>query len=110
RGVGSAAARERLAGVAPLVRQGVALSSALERTSGFPPAVARLAAVGEASGALGAMLARGGRLEEEAAMHRIEAIGRMAGPVLIVLLGGMVGLLMAGLLSGVTELGEAALR
>jgi len=43
-------------------------------------------------------------------MRRIEAFGRMAGPVLIVLLGGMVGLLMAGLLSGVTELGEAALR
>jgi hypothetical protein len=28
--------------------------------------------------------------------------------VLIVLLGGLVGLLMAGLLSGVTQLGEAA--
>lgn len=110
RGVGSPTARERLADLAPMVRQEVALSTALERVRGFPSAAARLAAVGEASGALGQMLARGGQLEEEAAMRRIEGLGRMVGPALIVFLGGMVGLLMAGLLSGVAELGEAALR
>lgn len=110
RGVASPTARERLAGLAPTVRQGLALSTALERVRGFPTSAARLAAVGEASGALGQMLARGGRLEEEEAMRRIEAFGRMAGPVLIVLLGGVIGLLMAGLLSSVAELGEAALR
>ncbi|WP_158285838.1 MULTISPECIES: hypothetical protein [unclassified Caulobacter] len=37
-------------------------------------------------------------------MRRIEAIGRMARAVLIALLGGTIRLVMAGLLSGVTDL------
>ncbi|EJL26956.1 hypothetical protein PMI01_04006, partial [Caulobacter sp. AP07] len=43
-------------------------------------------------------------------MRDIEAAARLLGPALIVLLGGLIGLMMAGLLSGVTELGQAALN
>jgi len=110
RSVRQTTARDRLAPVAHAVRQGVSLPSALERVKGFPTAIVRLAAVGEASGALGAMIARAGRLEESAAVRRIEAFGRILGPALIVLLGGLIGLLMAGLLSGVSRLGETALQ
>lgn len=110
RSVRSKSARERLAPVAQAVRQGRSLSAALETIRGFPSAVVRLAAVGEASGALGPMLARAGRLEEAAAVRRIEAVGRLLGPGLIVLLGGLIGLLMAGLLSSVSQLGQAALQ
>jgi len=110
RGVNSKVARSRLEPVAQAVRQGQSLSVALQAVAGFPGAITRLAAVGEASGALGSMLARSGKLEEQAAIRRIEAGARMLGPILIVGLGGMIGLLMAGLLSGVTELGQAALR
>ena len=53
---------------------------------------------------------RSGQLEEEAAVRDIEAAARLLGPALIVLLGGLIGLMMAGLLSGVTELGQAALN
>ncbi len=56
------------------------------------------------------MLARAGELEEEAALRRIEAAGRLIGPALIVVLGGVIGLLMGGLLSGVTQIGDSALR
>jgi len=110
RGVSSKLARQRLEPVALAVRQGQSLSIALQGVAGFPGAITRLAAVGEASGALGPMLARSGRLEEQAAIRRIEAGARMLGPILIVSLGAMIGLLMGGLLSGVTELGQAALR
>lgn len=68
----------------------------------------RLTAIGEASGSLGPMLARAGALEEAAAIRRIEAVGRLLGPMLIVALGAIVGLLIASLLSGVSGLGEAA--
>jgi type II secretory pathway component PulF len=54
------------------------------------------------------MLARAGALEEAAAIRRIEAVGRLLGPMLIVALGAIVGLLIASLLSGVSGLGEAA--
>jgi general secretion pathway protein F len=76
----------------------------------FPRAVTRLAAVGEATGALGTMVGRAGRLEEEAAVRRIEAAARLLGPVMIVLLGGLIGLMMGGLLSGVTDLGSAVME
>lgn len=108
RAVRSGEARKRLEPVAQAVRQGILLSAALEKVGGFPAAIIRLCAVGEATGALGAMLIRAGRLEEQSALRRIEQGSRLLGPALIVLLGGLVGLLMAGLLSGVSQLGEAA--
>lgn len=109
RAVGSPLARQRLEPVLRDVRQGESLSNALERVRGFPDAIARLTAVGEATGALGPMLTRAGRLEEETAIRRIEQVGQILGPALIVGLGGLVGLLMASLLSGVSQLGGAAL-
>jgi type II secretory pathway component PulF len=56
------------------------------------------------------MLARAGKLEEDAAIRRMEAFGRVLGPALIVLLGAFIGTLMAGLLSGVSQIGDTALQ
>lgn len=109
RAVGSPLARRRLEPVLHDVRQGESLSTALEGVKGFPSAISRLAAVGEATGSLGPMLTRAGRLEEETAIRRIEQVGQILGPALIVGLGGLVGLIMASLLSGVSSLGGAAL-
>lgn len=109
RSVRSKSARRRLDPLVPAVRQGQSLSQALTTVRGFPPSVVRLAAVGEASNALGQMLSKGGKLEEDAAMRRIETFGRIAGPALIVLLGLMLGVLMGGLLSGVSQMGQSAL-
>jgi type II secretory pathway component PulF len=110
RSVQSSAARGRLEPVAQAVRQGQSLSAALESVKPFPDSVVRLAAVGEATGALGPMLARAGKIEEDAAIRRIEAAGRLLGPLLIVALGGLIGMMMAGLLTGVSQLGETALQ
>lgn len=109
RAVGSPLVRKRLEPVLHEVRQGVSLSTALEHVKGFPSAISRLAAVGEATGSLGPMLTRAGRLEEETAIRRIEQVGQILGPALIVGLGGLVGMIMASLLSGVSSLGGAAL-
>jgi type II secretory pathway component PulF len=109
RSVSSKAAQRRLAGVAASVRQGQTLSDALSAVRGFPPAIIRLVAVGEASNAVGELLLRGGKLEEDAALRRIEAMGRLAGPALIIIMGAFLGLLMGGLLSGLSQVGEAVL-
>lgn len=109
RSVRSAFARRRLEPIVQEVRQGQSLSRVLERVVGFPQSIWSLAAVGEASGSLGPMLVRSGKLEEEAALDRIEAVGQLIGPALIIALGGLVGLLMAGLLSGVSQLGQSTL-
>lgn len=109
RSVRSRGAMRRLEPVIQAVRQGQSLSAALATVKGFPPALVRLAAVGEATNSLGSMLARGGTLEEDTAMRRIESLGRMAGPALIVILGLILGVLMGGLLSGVSQMGQDAL-
>jgi type II secretory pathway component PulF len=110
RGIRSDLAKTRLQIVLQQVRQGVSLSQALQDVKGFPATIVRLVSVGETTGALGRMLQRSGKLEEDAAVRDIEAAARLLGPALIVLLGGLIGLMMAGLLSGVTELGQAALN
>ena len=110
RSLRSEGARHRLEPIVAAVRQGQTLSGALESVDGLPPAIARLAAVGEATGSLGPMLLRAGKLEEQAALARIERLGQLLGPMLIVGLGGVVGLLMATLLSGVSDLGQSALE
>lgn len=110
RGVRSDLAKDRLQVVLQQVRQGVSLSQALQDVKGFPQTIVRLVSVGESTGALGRMLQRSGKLEEDAAVRDTEAAARLLGPALIVLLGGLIGLMMAGLLSGVTELGQAALN
>lgn len=99
-------AASRLEAAAAKVRQGQLLSAGLDGVQGFPDAIVRMCAVGESSGSLGLMLSKAGRLEEEEAFRRIETVGRLLGPVLIVILGGLVGTLMAALLSGLSQVGQ----
>lgn len=105
----SGIARRSLEPVLKAVRQGESLSVALAAVRAFPQSISRLTAIGEQSGALGPMLVRAGRYEEKAALRAVESSARILGPLLIVLLGGVTGLLMAGLLSGISGLGDAAL-
>ncbi|HYE47270.1 MAG TPA: type II secretion system F family protein [Caulobacter sp.] len=109
RSLRSPTARRRLERLGHSVRQGEQLSVALGSVPGFPESIVRLARIGEETGAVGPMLLRAGRIEERTSLRRIEAAGRVLGPLLIVILGGLIGLLMAGLLSGVSGLGETAL-
>jgi general secretion pathway protein F len=103
-------ARQRLAPIPAAVREGERLSTAIGQVPGMPEGVAALAEIGEETGQLGALLEQAGRLEEARALKRIDAMGKLLGPIMIVVLGGLVGLLMAGLLSGVSSLGAEALE
>lgn len=105
----SKGARRRLEPVGQAVRQGEFLSDALGQVRNFPPAIVRLTAVGEASNTVGSLLMRSGKMAEDASLARIETLGRIAGPALIILLGMLLGVLMAGLLSGVSQMGQPML-
>ena len=108
RSLGNAEARKRLDIVVTLIRQGRALSEALRQVKGFPQSIVKLTEVGEASSALGPMLARAGEREETAALVRIDKYAKVLGPLLIVALGAMIGGLMAGVLTALTDIGSAA--
>jgi type II secretory pathway component PulF len=101
-------AQERLDGAAAQVREGVAVSQALASCRGMPPTAVRLAAIGEEAGRLGPMLERAGRLERSKAMRRIRFVSQWLGPLLIIGLGGLIGLIMAGLLSSLSSLADTA--
>ncbi len=101
-------ARERLDVVVASVRQGRQLSESLRQVKGFPKPVIKLCEIGEASGALGAMLARAGEREEVAALARIAKVSKLLGPLLIMVLGGVVGLIMGGVLTALTDIGGVA--
>jgi type II secretory pathway component PulF len=103
-------ARTRLEAAAGGIYQGAAVSTALGACAGMPLAIRRMAEVGEQSGGLGSMLERAGDLEQAAALRRIEATANWLGPALIVLLGGLIGSIMAALLGAVSSLGSAVLN
>jgi general secretion pathway protein F len=106
----SQTARESLEPLMKAIREGQSLSSALAAVDGLPNSIERLSLIGEQSGSMGPMLLRAGRFEERGALRAIEAAGRILGPAIIVVLGALIGLLMGGLLSGVSGLGDQALQ
>lgn len=67
-----------------------------------------MAMIGEQTGGLGDLLARAGALEVETSARRIDRFAKAAGPALIILLGGVVGLLMSAVFSGLASIGALA--
>lgn len=100
--------RDRLTTTAGRIREGAAVSEALSTCRGVPPAVVRLAAIGEQVGLLGPMLERAGRLERTRALRRIRSLSGWLGPTLIILLGAVIGLILSSLLSSVAAIGDSA--
>jgi type II secretory pathway component PulF len=103
-------ARKRLDGVAIAVGGGASISEALASVSSLPPALSQMARIGEETGALGRMLDRAGRQEQSRALRRIKSRTKWLGPALIIVLGVMIGILMSGLLAGVSGLGDPGLQ
>jgi type II secretory pathway component PulF len=101
-------ARERLGRSADLVREGASVSQALRACPGVPAAVTRMALIGEEAGRLGQMLDRAGGMERRRALRRIRRASQWLGPILIICLGAMVGLIMASLLASITTLADTA--
>ena len=102
-------ARARLEAAGAAIYEGASVSRALQACKGMPPIVLRMAEVGEQSGSLGALLERAGDFEQAAALRDIQSIAKWLGPVLIVLLGGLIGAVMASLLGAISGIGSAIL-
>jgi type II secretory pathway component PulF len=101
--------RARFLRAGETLRDGRTVGAALAALKGASPELARLARVGEESGALGEMLNRAGDLAVERALRRLDQIAAAAGPLLILVMGGFTGWLMSTFLGGLTQLGEGVL-
>ena len=102
-------AQQRIRACSVSIFDGARVSQALAQCRGFPSGIVRMAAVGEEAGALGPMIERAARVEQDVANRALSSLTKWLGPAMIVLLGVMIGLIMGGLLSGVSSLGETVL-
>lgn len=102
--------RDRLEDAVRSLFTGASVATALGACPGFPPTIARMARLGEETGALGPMLERAGGIEQARGIRALEALSKVLAPALIVTMGVLVGGVMALLLSTVSSLGDAVLN
>ena len=90
--------RARVRETTVLVREGVSLSRAMERAGVFPPILTAMAASGEASGELGAMLTKAGSLIQRDVENRIAVLLGLFEPLVLLVMGGIVLLLVLAII------------
>ena len=108
--VGLAVAKQRLVQCSKRLFEGEPISEVLAACKGMPLMIVRMAQVGEQSGSLGGMLERGGDIEQQLALRHLRAISKWIGPMMIAVLGAMIGLVMASLLTGIANIGDSVLK
>jgi type IV pilus assembly protein PilC len=75
------------------VEHGVALSDALRDTKAFPPSLVQMVNVGERTGRLSLLMSSTANHMEEDVDSRLKALISIVEPVMIVVMGGIVGLI-----------------
>jgi type IV pilus assembly protein PilC len=99
--VGNSYVSERFVTVIDEVKQGEALSVAIQRTGIFESMFCSIIYVGEESGALDSILAKSAAFYQE---ESDEAVGRLVSliePVMIIFMGTCIGLVIAGILPAI---------
>jgi len=104
--LGSRRWKSHLTRVEQRIREGYRLSDALANDALVPSTVIRLIEVGERTGKLADTCRQASEIIAEAAKSRIDRIVALANPIAIVTLGGLVGLLVAGVMLGIFALGD----
>ncbi len=89
---------EKMTGVLDEIRSGGSLSAALHRTELFPQMMVTMINVGEESGALDEILEKTADFYDVEADNAIQKMVAMLEPLMIVLLGGVVGTVIIGIM------------
>ncbi len=86
------------------VSEGGSLHKALEETGYFPPIMLHMVASGENSGELDSMLARTAAQQETTLQNTVEALVKVAEPVMLLVMGGIVATIVAAIMMPILEL------
>ncbi|ASP39805.1 type II secretion system protein GspF [Bacterioplanes sanyensis] len=86
------------------VSEGGSLHQALRETGYFSPIMLHMIASGESSGELDSMLARTARQQEETLENTVSALVKIFEPVMLLVMGGVVGLIVAAIMMPILEL------
>jgi len=88
------------------VAQGSRLSEAMEQTGRFPAMLVQLCATGEETGALDTLLSRAGDLMESELDDRVNGLSSLLEPLIIVVLGGLIGGILVAMYLPIFRLGQ----
>jgi general secretion pathway protein F len=97
-----------LESVAQGVKRGEGLSGPLRRTRAFPPLAGHLLAVGEETGRLDQMFAQMSEIYEADTRAAIRRFTSLFEPLVILVMGVMVGVLILSMLLAITSINEVA--
>lgn len=106
RAVGNVLYEEALQSAAVEVKNGKSLSSIIEQNELFPAIVSQMLAVGEETGQTDTVLVKVADFYEEEVDLAIESISSVIEPAMIVIMGGMVGLIAASVMTPIAQLSQ----
>lgn len=101
--IGNAVIERELLNSSKALEAGGQLSTELEKSKYFPPIVAQMLAVGEETGKTDTVILKIADFYEEEVNTAVEAISSIIEPVMIILLGGMVGLIAISVFGPITK-------
>jgi general secretion pathway protein F len=99
-----------LDGVAQGVKRGEGMAAPLRKSGAFPPLVAHLLTVGEETGHLDTMFARMADIYENDTRSAIKRFTSVFEPMVILVMGVMVGTLILSMLLAITSINDVAIQ
>jgi type IV pilus assembly protein PilC len=106
RAVGNVIYEEALMKAEEEVKNGKPLSSIIEANPIFPPIVAQMLSVGEETGQTDKILVKVAEFYEEEVDTAIQGLSSIIEPIMIVIMGGMVGLIAASVMLPIANLAQ----
>jgi type IV pilus assembly protein PilC len=106
RAVGNKVFEKALVDAAEKVKNGKTLSSVIEANPIFPPIVAQMLLVGEETGQTDKVIVKVAEFYEEEVDLAIESLSSIIEPIMIVIMGGMVGLIAASVMLPIAGLAQ----
>lgn len=89
------------------VNQGISLTSGMQATNLFPNLVVQMASIGEESGSLDDMLNKTAEFYEEEVDTAVASLSSLMEPIIMVVLGGIVGVILVAMYLPLFNLGNA---
>lgn len=104
--IGNKVIEKELKDAAVEVKNGKQLSEPLSRSKNFPPIVSQMIAVGEETGKIDEILLKVADFYEEEVDALVDALSSLIEPIMIIVLGGVVGLIAASVMGPIAGLSK----
>lgn len=104
--IGNKVIEKELLDAAEDVRNGKQLSDSLANSKHFPPIVAQMLAVGEETGKIDSILVKVADFYEEEVAATVDGLSSIIEPIMIIVLGSLVGLIAASVMGPIASLSK----